>query len=95
VGLAQEAAPRMGDPITHANVHELGALEKGDFYAPTRSALAPCRTPPAAVWAGPLAPTWLAIFSVFFFFFFVLFSFLCFLFPFFFSIYFLFFLRNI
>jgi hypothetical protein len=88
VGLAQEAAPCMGDPIAHANVHELGALEKCDFYAPTRSALAPCRIPPHAVWAGPLALTWLAIFFRFFLllfcsFFFSLFSFPLFLFDFF------------
>jgi hypothetical protein len=60
---------------------------------------APRRTPPRAVWAGPLAPTWSAIFFVifsfflfllFFLFFFSLFSFSLFLF----SLFFLFLLQH-
>jgi hypothetical protein len=70
---------------------------EGDSYAPTRSALAPRRTPPRAVWAGPLAPTWSAIFFLFLFFF--LFPYFFFLFSVFFSpffpVYFLFFFCNI
>jgi hypothetical protein len=50
--------------------------ERGESYAPTRSALAPRRTPPRVVWAGPLEPTWSGLYFWFFF------SFLCFLFQF-------------
>jgi hypothetical protein len=78
---------KKGKKLTKNRVNNVPS-KLGDSYAPIRSALAPRRTPARAVWAGPLAPTWSAIFFLFFLlftFFFSLFSFSLFLFSLFFS----------
>jgi hypothetical protein len=72
-----------------ARIWVIPMLQSGRRFAPRR-------TPPRAVWAGPLAPTWSAIFFVIFSFFvvfpffFSLFSFSLFLF----SLFFLFLLQH-
>jgi hypothetical protein len=59
----------------------LRGIITGKSYAPTMSALAPRRTPPRAVWIGPLSSIWSELFFVHFFLFSFSVQFSCFTFT--------------
>jgi hypothetical protein len=54
--------------LAHSFTAHLISSSRRDSYTPTRSVCTGRRTPPARVWAGPIAPVWSGLFFWFFFF---------------------------